>query len=436
MKKFFAIVAVALVAFGFASCNGNNPSANAFKITVSDITATGATIEVVPADTAATYYWDILEASEAAKMDDEAVGTYLKELLEEAVEYYTYYGYDVVFEDFLVKGKDSYDYTKLTAETEYTVVAIALDKDGKSSGAASRQNFKTLAEEVVPVPDNMTFQIAVDDITYSGASVSVTPSIDDATYYWNVFETADIDGMSDADLGAALKSNIEYIIQMYAYYGQEFTIADFLSEGADAYDFAELDSETEYTVVAVAMNAQGTTNGAVAKKNFKTAEVVAQSEVTLDFHDALIKDYRDYDGSFMIIAAPADSSVVVLLTPYSDEFVGDFTQADLDPDYSGIVIKADQKSYTVAKAAFDGTLRSREEDYFYSGWFIASNLVKYSFEFSVPADESAFEQGGEEGGANVPAKKVAGKVLDKKNAFLKKGNIEKNVRRSEKLFNR
>ena len=74
MKKFFAFVAVALVAFSFASCNGNNPSANAYKITVSNITAKSATITVVPADTTTSYYWDIIASSAAAKMTDEHVG--------------------------------------------------------------------------------------------------------------------------------------------------------------------------------------------------------------------------------------------------------------------------------------------------------------------------------------------------------------------------
>lgn len=423
MKKFFAIMAAALVAFSFASCKGGNePENEAYKIEISNITAKGATIAVTPADSAATYFWDLIEAAEAAKMTDEQVGAYLKEYLEEAVEYYKQYGYDATLADFLITGANSYDYTKLEPNTEYTVVAMALDANGASSGKAARKNFKTLEEKEDPVPADMTFEIAVSDITFASAAVAVTPSTDEATYYWNIFETAQIEGMSDAELCAAIKEDIEYTIEYYGLFGYDYTFEDFLDKGPSSYEFDELESNTAYTVVAVAMGTLGTTNGAVAKYNFSTPELVPESEETLEFSDAIIRDYRDLDGSFMIVAAPADSSVLVALNPFSDELEGSFTIADLDKDYSVYIDNAEEKQYSIADAEFTGV--QIEDVVTYSGWFVASNAVKYNFEFNV-ALEAAEELA-------APAKKAPAKKEAKQ---IKKGNLKKSTKFSEKLFN-
>lgn len=423
MKKFFAIMAAALVAFSFASCKGgNDPENEAYKIEISNITAKGATIAVTPADSAATYFWDLIEAAEAAKMTDEQVGTYLKEYLEEAVEYYKQYGYDVTLADFLITGANSFDYTKLEPNTEYTVVAMALDANGASSGKAARKNFKTLEEKEDPVPADMTFEIAVSDITFASAAVAVTPSTNEATYYWNIFETAQIEGMSDAELCAAIKEDIEYTIEYYGLFGYDYTFEDFLDKGPSSYEFDELEAKTAYTVVAVAMGTLGTTNGAVAKYNFQTPELVPESEETLEFSDAIIRDYRDLDGSFMIVAAPADSSVLVALNPFSDELEGSFTIADLDKNYSGYIDYAEEKQYSIADAEFTGV--QIENVVTYSGWFVASNAVKYNFVFNVALEDTE--------AAGAPAKKAPVKKEAKQ---IKKGNLKKSTKFSEKLFN-
>lgn len=426
MKKILAFAAAALVAFGFASCKGgNNPENEAYKIEISNITATSAAITVTPADSTVTYYWDILEAAEAAKMTDEQIGTYLKEYLEEAVEYYKNYGYDdVTLADFLLTGEDSYEYTKLESNTEYAVVAIALDANGASSGKAVRKNFKTLELTEDPVPADMTFDIAVNNITFSSASVEVTPSNNEATYYWEIYPTAQIETLSDADLCAAIKDNIDYMIELYGYYGYDLSYEDFLAQGPDAYDYTGLESQTAYSVIAVAMGTLGTTNGAVAKYNFETPELVPESEENLDFHDAVIKDYRDLDGSFMIIAAPADSSVLVALNPFSDEFAGSFTKADLDLDYSGYIDYAEEKQYSIEDAEFTGVQTDNVVSY--AGWFVAGNAVKYNFVFNVTLEDEVKAPAKKAAIKNAPAKKDA--------KLLKKVNLEKGKFVSEKAY--
>jgi len=436
MKKVFYLFAVVALVASLASCNKKDeptPEVVNFKIEVSDVTAKSVHIAVTPAEgVTGVWYWDIIEASEAAKMTDAQIGEYFKEYFDEVIEYYAGY-YDLTYEDLWLNaedGMDEYDYTKLEPNTEYTVVAISLDKNCAAVGTSNRKNFKTLEEKEDPVPADMTFQIAASNITYSSATVTVNPSNTTATYFWNVFETAAIADMSDADLCAAIKQNIEYTIEYYAYFGYDLSYEDFLSKGQASNEFDELDSKTAYTVVAVAMGTLGTTNGAVARYNFATPELVPESEETLAFTDAVIKDYRDYDGSFMIVAAPADTSVLVALTPFSEELIGTFKKADLDLDYSKYYDYNAQKSYAIADAEFVGTQNGNV--YSYAGWFVATNKVKYNFTFNVTVEE---ENGGEQ--QTAPVKKAALKNAPANDAkLIKKVNLEKGKFVSEKAFTR
>lgn len=143
MKKFFAFVAAALVAFSFASCNGNNPDDKNFKIEVSEITATAATVTVTPADTTATYYWGVALTAELAKMADDTLFAYTVEAINYYVELYNRMGYEYTFEDFLSKGVDSYGYEDLEANTDYTVYAFQLDANGVAKGGVAKKEFKT-----------------------------------------------------------------------------------------------------------------------------------------------------------------------------------------------------------------------------------------------------------------------------------------------------
>ena len=425
MKKFFAIMAAALVAFSFASCKGGNePENEAYKIEITDITAKGATITVTPVDSTVTYYWDVLEATEAAKLTDEQVGAYLKEYLEEAVEYYKqYYGYDATLADFLLKGENSYSYTKLESNTEYTVVAIALDANGASSGKAARKNFKTLELKEDPVPADMTFEIAASDITFSSANITVNPSNTTATYYWNIYETAKIASMSDEELCAAIKEDIEYTIEYYAYFGYEIGFEEFLSKGADSYEYDELDPNTAYTVIAVAMGTLGTTNGAVAKYDFSTPEIVAEKTEDITLTNARMNDACDAYGWWQMMAANTDSTTYITISPNEAAAVeGSYSIDDMDADYTYILLdKQDQYNF----ATLDIEIAVEGETFVLTGTGIAMNAVQYNFNISGDVEVLVKE-------ASAPAK-VAPVKKDAK--IIKKVNLEKTAKRSEKLFN-
>ena len=160
MKKFFLFMAAALVTFSLASCDKKDKEKDeptpevkaAFTISVSEVTAKTAHIEVTPAaETTGTYYWDIIDAAEAAELTDDAkVAAYFKDYFDYVIEYYGAYGYELTYADLLLDaadGVDSYDYESLDPNTNYVVIAISLDANIGAAGKAVRQDFKTLEEK-------------------------------------------------------------------------------------------------------------------------------------------------------------------------------------------------------------------------------------------------------------------------------------------------
>lgn len=122
---------------------------------------------------------------------------------------------------------------------------------------------------------DVTFAIEVEDITTKGATITVTPSDEEPTYYWSVIAAEDYAEYSDdEEFIAACLDDIEYTIWYYSNFGDDLTLADFLSQGEDSYEFSTLDGGTDYLVFAFLLDEEGTASGAVATKAFATEEVV------------------------------------------------------------------------------------------------------------------------------------------------------------------
>ena len=147
MKKIFSILAVALVAFSFASCNGNNPNPGKdgkFAILVENITATSADITVTPTDTAAYYFWSVYYA-ESIKNVGDSLGAYLAEDLKAE---YGSYDWDLVASYLLTKGEDNYSFSELPSETDLAVVAFYLDSTYTVLGEVGIKEFTTPKLEI------------------------------------------------------------------------------------------------------------------------------------------------------------------------------------------------------------------------------------------------------------------------------------------------
>ena len=433
MKKIFAFVAASLMLFSFASCDkkgGNDPEPEVknFEIQVSNVEAKSVSVKVVPADVNVTYYWDIFEASEASKMTDAQIAEAFKENFDEVIAYYAQYGYELTYDSLLVKGEHSYDFSKLEPNTEYVVVALELDENIAAKGTSVRMAFKTLEEKEDPVPADMTFNIAVDSITFSGAYIAVTPSNNEATYYWSIYKSEDIAGLSDAQLCAGFKNEIEQTIEYYGYFGYDLTIEDFLSKGPDAYKYNSLDANTAYTAVAVAMGSLGTCAGAVAKYNFETPELVAESTEDITIENAKMADACDAYGWWQMMAINADSTFYLTVSPEEAATVeGSYTIDDMDADYTYVLLdKEDQYKFAKldVEVAVDG------ENFTFTGTGIAMNAVEYHFNISGIVEVSQ--------ASAAPARAAMKAPAAKSLKAIKKGNLaaKKNKFVSEKLYNR
>ena len=147
MKKIFGILAVALIAFSFASCKGkNDPKKENFKIDVTEITATGATVAITPADTTAYYYWTIVGAEFVKQYTADTVAALL---MEEEIEEWGSTFESLVEDYYIVKGSDKYTFSTLDPETSYSVIAFQVDHDLNVIGHAATKDFTTLEFKII-----------------------------------------------------------------------------------------------------------------------------------------------------------------------------------------------------------------------------------------------------------------------------------------------
>jgi len=238
MKKIFSILAVALVAFSFASCNGNNPTpgkGGKFAILVENITATGADVTITPTDTAAYYYWNVFYA-ESVKEAGDSLSIYLAENLKAQ---YGSYDWSLVSSILLTKGEENYTFTDLPSETDLAVVAFYLDSTYTVLGEVGIKEFTTPKMEIAE---------------------TVALNFTSATVNLSYLESYGIVGLSG-------EAQDGYDLELFFYADElngTFTEDDFYSDGQYVYNYVEWgDGDEDWTPLAKmnlvgALNEEGT----------------------------------------------------------------------------------------------------------------------------------------------------------------------------------
>lgn len=125
----------------------------------------------------------------------------------------------------------SLSFSDLEPKTKYVlrVKSTAAAGSGMSDSPYAKVFATTLSEE----QPELTFdKIAVSEITYESVTVEIVPAAENL-YYWQVVENSLVEGKSDRDVVAALKSNIAE-----------------LASGTVKKTVHGLEAETKYTVVA------------------------------------------------------------------------------------------------------------------------------------------------------------------------------------------
>ena len=166
MKKIFSILAAAVIAFSFSSCEkGNSINVNGFKISVDSITESSAFTHVESADTA-TYFSVSLYAAEALKQYP--ADTLAAYGLERIAYYVSSYGMtleELAGYGVVNRGTFEYSWSGLPANTDIAVIAYQiLENDSALSvGKIATLIFRT--KDIVP-----TKVVALTDLTQTDFS--------------------------------------------------------------------------------------------------------------------------------------------------------------------------------------------------------------------------------------------------------------------------
>ena len=198
-----------------------------FDISISDITATSATVKVVPSDTKAYYYFDIINAENIREYESDSamVQDYIDYYVEYIEEYNEYYGTDYsFFEEFISQGEDELEYEELTASTQFYAFAAVVDSaSNKVKGKVFKVPFTTKDVEKV------TFSIVA---TPSDTCVIFTPNNSSITFLYDYMDTDTLNAACQAnELTQAeyFQAYMAYLEQMLVYYGA--TLSDMTISG-------------------------------------------------------------------------------------------------------------------------------------------------------------------------------------------------------------
>ncbi len=256
MKKLFNLLMMgALVAL--VACDPINPTpdpepkATSFEITVSDITATTATVSVTPSNDTVYYYTGMVEADDLLEYASiEAYADSLLDYLPTYVEWYNgyygpYYG-EITIEDMFMKGLDEYTYEELDPSTKYCVFAFQVDlTELKRVADVTSKEFTTL--ELKKSENIISFNHNEGDTIIN---ITTTNSDD---YFWTYIEKDTLAYYYGGDAAECFAETVEYWAD---YYGSWFSLL--LSSGDEEINTKEFIEKPD-TYVFIAANLYDTT---------------------------------------------------------------------------------------------------------------------------------------------------------------------------------
>lgn len=264
------------------------PQAN-FAISVGEITGSCATVSVEPKDGSMAYYYDVIERAEYEKYSDP------KQLVEEIVadiksyiEIMKEYGETLTFNDFLSVGKSTWYYTcDLVPQTDYYVYAAGISASGEITTDVEVLPFSTIEAKM----SSNTFTVS-----HEGEIITVTPSIENEYYLFNLYYTEDLAGATDSEIIAAvLEEAAEWGMSYYVggYGLNEFDYTGMLENGDDltvcvfGYDGIVTTPLTKYRFVYE-------TSGGSTDLGLVEGDTSLTKDVTMNVAEFYADDYGDY----------------------------------------------------------------------------------------------------------------------------------------------
>lgn len=227
------------------------------------------------------YIWEVMESSWFDGLSDEEVLQFIKDAYGEYVDMIVEYGAKTIH-----LGPEM-----IEPDTEYTAVLFGYEAGGMTTPMI-RKTFRT---EKGVAPADLTFTFDVSNVGMYSADITVMPSGNSVYYYWDV-----VNADYTAEQFKALMDQYvnDFIAEGIVESAQEFW-TDMVSRGNDGDTVGQLNSNTEYKPVAVAIDlATATFAGEVHFGTpFRTQEAVLSDAKVTIYHneyfdgDALVERY-------------------------------------------------------------------------------------------------------------------------------------------------
>lgn len=208
----------------------------------------------------------------------------------------------------------------------------------------------------------------------------------------------------------------------------EFALADLYTDyvglytinGTDtasvAYEDVSLkvvEDETGYDVTVNYLATDLTCYIFTLRSNKAVVDEVVQINLDNADHQDISASSWYYGFSHYVLAANADSSFVAALAIANDEFIGSFTEADLNQSYTGVFVN--EVRFAIASAEFS-VAAGQNGSFVLTGWMLAKNNVKYEFVIKTA------EEGQTEGIENIELTEQVQKVSVDGQLFIIRDN--------------
>mgnify|MGYP002515643572 FL=1 len=167
----------------------------------------------------------------------------------------------------------------------------------------------TLKRKENIISSDMTFSLEIEEKSSTSARISVAPSKDDETYFYDVLLGSDADALDDDQM---------LVMQLESAYASYGGIANNLHTGSDYQDYSGMTAGTEYCVVAFGYDLDHATT-AVARRKFTLS---GESE-----SNALILSVTNPTDKGAIVSVTAANTDTYFWNIYEKSFVDHYTSS-------------------------------------------------------------------------------------------------------------
>lgn len=262
-----------------------------FEVTAEEIGKGAMSARIIPSDKEQLWYADCIEKSlyeEYGATPEGAAKCMYDRLVALAIDRLGFDNMEQFYDAAIIwqKGDQTLPFDELTAGTDYCIVAAALDSFCRVCSEAAVLPFRTKEQTL---SDN-EFDIQVSEINAGGATVTVTPTIDDDPYYYDIMPAGEIASLSDEELVALIEEENGSWMKYSTYTGQHVDVN------------TKLEMDTDYTVVVFGYDSGITTE--VSRVDFRTLRGGDPADCTFTIEVAV-------DGLLTahLSIAPSDASV-------------------------------------------------------------------------------------------------------------------------------